>query len=869
MSRLVFVTTELQPETPGGAGVAVQALSSRLAADREVVILLLTPEPVEVAERPGITVIQSRIPEEGFVERSTAAAAAVAEVVEPGDRVEFQDFEGVAFHSLASRSTYGLDRVFATVRFHGTYDMIREAMDTIPYGMDVPAAMEREVMRMADMVLVASPGQRQTVIERYELEPDRVTISPLPVPEIITGGRKPAAPPVFTVIGRLDERKGPQDVVRAAVRLLEKGVELRVRFIGLDGWSPSNGTGMREWLEEIIGEHSDAFEFTGPVPRQQLHEKVADSTAIVVPSRFETFCYVAYEARLLGQPVIVADLDVFQGLFSPDTGALVYDRTVLGLADAMRELILRPELAEQLAIRPVPDPGEPWEAYRTEREPRHPRSQSGLGTAAVQRLEAAMTLPPELPKRGVLERMYRRVPPSFVAVAYKVIPRPIQRRLARRFSWSEEFKRRRYEEMIAAEPRPEGPPQRADQEERVEEFNRRAEAIAERIAAGAFPKVKNPDVTVVIPVYNDVSYLEETLLSVYEQTHDSWEIIVVDDGSTTPEAKAFFSGFKRPRARLLRQKNRGLSGARNAGISKARGRYIVPLDADDQLLPTFIETMLDALEKRPDAGYAHCYAMLHHDVDAYWITRPFNPYWQLLGNGVFGCALIRRDALEAVGGYDATMRSGNEDWELWLRFMEAGWDQVQVHEVLVKYRKHGVSMSVMTEARFEEGRRAVRDRHQRMYRDLARYKQQWYPMITVIGDDSSWSNVEIEVVAGPDDLRTRWGKYVVDTREATPIPEETLMRLADALEMRTDIAEARTAGEPPVVMRRRWNLHDRSAAPSGTITIDLPDQGAPNPLPDYIERAGWSVPPTDPDDWRPVQRQPPEEEGHLPDVWSW
>src|SRR5690606_8245045 len=108
-----------------------------------------------------------------------------------------------------------------------------------------------------------------------------------------------------------------------------------------------------------------------------------------------------------------------------------------------------------------------------------------------------------------------------------------------------------------------------------------------------------------------------------------------------------------------------------------------------------------------------------------------------------------------------------------------GWDQVQVGEVLVKYRKHGVSMSVLTEARFEEGRRAVRDRHHALYADLPSLKRRWYPLVTVIGDNLSSGNVELETVATVGELDETWGKYVVDLRGAGTIPEETLLTMAD------------------------------------------------------------------------------------------
>jgi len=275
----------------------------------------------------------------------------------------------------------------------------------------------------------------------------------------------------------------------------------------------------------------------------------------------------------------------------------------------------------------------------------------------------------------------------------------------------------------------------------------------------------------------------ETLASVYEQTHPSWEIIVVDDGSSDPETVRFLDSLDRPRLRLIRQSNMGLPGARNTGMRLARGDHLLPLDSDDGLEPEFMTKLLLALESAPTAGYAHCLARLHGDIDAVWVPRPFNPYWQLMGNGIVGCVLLRAIAWETVGGYDETMTSGNEDWELWLRLMDGGWDQVSVPEPLFKYRKHGVSMSVTTEARFEEGRIMVRDRHPDLY-EIGRFrdlKQQWYPLLTIIGVADSIPD-EAELVTTPDGLTDTWGKYVVDIRGARGLEPDTLPRLADGKE---------------------------------------------------------------------------------------
>jgi hypothetical protein len=280
--------------------------------------------------------------------------------------------------------------------------------------------------------------------------------------------------------------------------------------------------------------------------------------------------------------------------------------------------------------------------------------------------------------------------------------------------------------------------------------------------------------------------------------------------------------------------------------------------------------MVPALEEHLQAGFAHCYARLHHDIDALFVTRPFNPYWQLLGNGVAQCGLIRAEAWEAVEGYDETMVLGHEDWDFWMRLMEARWGQVQLTEVLYKYRKHGVSMSVDAEARFEQARRMVRDRHPRLYatETMRRFKNRWFPLVTLIGDEQpdrdDWESVTD--IAG---LASTWGKFVIDARGLEPFPTEVVARLADALESEPKAARAVTTGMPPLVMTRRWNLHDRRATPDRVVIVEEPQAGPEATLPEHLPRPGWEVPSQVHDLGLPIQRQPPEEDGRMPDPYSW
>ncbi len=104
-----------------------------------------------------------------------------------------------------------------------------------------------------------------------------------------------------------------------------------------------------------------------------------------------------------------------------------------------------------------------------------------------------------------------------------------------------------------------------------------------------------PTVSVVIPLYNKGRYIERALTSVLAQTHPPLEIIVVDDGSTDDGPEKVLN-FNNPKIILIRQENRGPGAARNAGLARARDKYIAFLDADDEWLPSFLKVGSSLLE---------------------------------------------------------------------------------------------------------------------------------------------------------------------------------------------------------------------------------------------------------------------------------
>ena len=204
------------------------------------------------------------------------------------------------------------------------------------------------------------------------------------------------------------------------------------------------------------------------------------------------------------------------------------------------------------------------------------------------------------------------------------------------------------------------------------------------------------DVAVIIPTYNHARFLRDAIESVLVQTCQAAEIIVVDDGSTdNPSAVvAQFSAV-----RLIRQENRGLSAARNAGLWSSKTSHIAFLDADDRLLPHALESGLACMASHPDCAFVYGGHRrvsddgfpLEPDI---FIPIDGDPHLGFVRRNPVGppaTALYRRDYLLAVNGFDEALRRC-QDHDLYLRLARKY--PIASHPTIVaEYRKHGQAMS--------------------------------------------------------------------------------------------------------------------------------------------------------------------------------
>ncbi len=206
-----------------------------------------------------------------------------------------------------------------------------------------------------------------------------------------------------------------------------------------------------------------------------------------------------------------------------------------------------------------------------------------------------------------------------------------------------------------------------------------------------------PTVSVIVPYFNAQATLDATLSSVLASTHAAHEVIVVDDGSTQPEAVAHFDAVRARfgedrRFRFVNKPNGGLSSARNAGLALATGTYVLPLDADDLIAPEYLALAVTALERNPELAAVSCYVSYFADgrdpVDAidYVIAYDLDPLLITLENraGVAG-SVFRRSALPK-GGY-AEELPAYEDWDLWWALAEAAAEAEVMPRMLYRYRR--------------------------------------------------------------------------------------------------------------------------------------------------------------------------------------
>ena len=615
--RIAFVSRELYPFESAGLGNYVLSTAAALTGVAEVTVLTTDRHEADYHELKaagdprlpaGVAFEFVREPRGAEADYwyhdghlwSARAYEALRRVYPDGGPhlVEFPDYlgEGAVTTQAIQTADRALSNTTACVRAYTTYEMCHVLDGFVPADRDVRMLFELERYALANADHFLWPGGG--VLDTYREFFGRRLASPVLVAHTVpSAGRAPSEPDPdgairFLYVGRLERRKGVQNLIRAATSL---GLDdWSLTLIGGDTLTAPLGQSMRDQLELMIAA-DPRIRLAARVPREELSAHYEAADVCVSPSLWECWPNTVLEAFDHNRPVIATPVGGHTGMIEEGRcGWLTSDTGVESLAVAMERAITEPAAAR------------------------------GAG-------------------RGPSERFGELTDPEPV--------------------------RERYLEL-------------AESKTPARRWPARSPAT--------------PLVSVVVPYFRMEDHLAETLESIRAQTHPRIEIVLVNDGSLREEDAVVETLAQRFDAELVTQPNSGLGAARNLGIQLARGRYVLPVDPDDVLLPEFVERCVDVLERRPDLGYVTSWTeFIDEQGDEH--GGGYRPLGNTAGyidaeNVAGSCmALLRRRLFERGLRFSEDMTS-YEDWLLFCELRDRGIFGHVIPETLLRYRVRDASM---------------------------------------------------------------------------------------------------------------------------------------------------------------------------------
>lgn len=226
-----------------------------------------------------------------------------------------------------------------------------------------------------------------------------------------------------------------------------------------------------------------------------------------------------------------------------------------------------------------------------------------------------------------------------------------------------------------------------------------------------------PRISIVIPCYNSYEYIRETLDCLLKQTIEDWECVIVNDGSTD-DSLTIIREFenKDSRFKVIDKPNEGPAIARNVAIRNSSGEFILPLDSDDLIAPTYAEKAINYFYEHPETKLVYCLCELFGDMKGEFLTPEYK-YDNILWNNCIVCsAVYRRSDFDKTTGYNPNMKCLYEDWDFWLSLLNPDDIVYRIPERLFFYRMHGVSRNNKDISYFREAERTIVLNHIEKYR---------------------------------------------------------------------------------------------------------------------------------------------------------
>lgn len=625
--RVALVSREVYPYIGGGIAPIVTATARLLCGIAEVTLvtsgdhaaehakLRAAGDPRLVPDDVKLVFVEEPTPEEvgGFYSFMHAWSSRVHDALREHyadrgpDLLEFCDYLGEGFVTVQAAHTRApwLRDTLVCVRLHTTAEIVSVLDGRMPDDFATVAIYEAEryVLRHADRVLWSGGDVLATYRRFYgdsalapgERIPDAFLVDS-PMDPGREGGPADDQPVRMLYLGRLERRKGVQNLMRAVLGLPRD--DWRLTLLGGDTSTGPLQTSMRAQLE-LMAADDPRVTFAEPVPRSQVGDFIRGHDLIVMPSLWECWPNVAREALMHNRPVLGTPVGgLAEMIVAGVSGWLARDAGADALADAIDARLDDPaEVTELIA--------------------------SGGPRTVFKRLTDS-----------------QRIVQGYTTLLAEDPPRTARRSL------------------------------RAP-----------------------------PLVSIVVPYFQLEAVVEQTLESIQSQTYDAIETLVVNDGSLRDKDAAFLERVERLPVRVLTQVNSGLGAARNFGVSQSRGAYVLPLDADDLIDPTFVERCVSVLEEARELAYVTTWVQymdpagesLAGEGNGYF---PFGNWSRLIDrNNVGGTctALVRRRVFDLGYRYSVDLTS-YEDWFLYREMHRAGLLGAVIPERLFRYRVRHESM---------------------------------------------------------------------------------------------------------------------------------------------------------------------------------
>lgn len=229
-----------------------------------------------------------------------------------------------------------------------------------------------------------------------------------------------------------------------------------------------------------------------------------------------------------------------------------------------------------------------------------------------------------------------------------------------------------------------------------------------------------PIISVIIPCYNSAEFLRETLDCLKNQTLDDWECIVVNDGSTDNSLNILIGyAQKDSRYKYINKINEGPAIARNTAIAVSTGKYILPLDADDLIAPTYAEKAIKYLEEHPNTKLVYCQCEFFGDKEGIWNLPHYNYNDFIYNNCIFCSCIYRRKDYDKTIGYNPNMKLMDEDWDFLLSLLGPDDEVYCIPEPLFFYRQHGITRNRSKRSEIDMSHLQLMLNHPELYaRDL-------------------------------------------------------------------------------------------------------------------------------------------------------